>query len=63
MQRKQPEQEPKKFQFCDVRDEEHVPVLIITNTTDVKRIVDISGVDLLLDESWTTVQRKKRKTK
>jgi hypothetical protein len=61
MQRKQPEQEPKKFQFCDVRDEEHV--LIITNTTDVKRIVDISGVDLLLDESWTTVQRKKRKTK
>lgn len=61
------QQEPKKFQFCDVQEEEqqvtntlHTPI-----TQKMQDIVDISGAwaDLLLDGSWTTVQRKKRKTK
>ena len=74
-QKKQPRQEPAKFQFCDVKEEEvlkeqskETNTLHTPTTKLMEETLHIPGAwaDLLLDDtdpSWTTVQRKKRKTK
>jgi hypothetical protein len=66
-QQKQERVEPKKFQFCDVQEEgeQQEQTLHTAITQQMQETVHIPGAwaDLLLDESWTTVQRKKRKTK
>ena len=76
MQQKQERVEPKKFQFCDVQEEEQqeqqgqhqsqpTNTLHTAVTQHMQETVHIPGAwaDLLLDDSWTTVQRKKRRTK
>ena len=61
------QQEAKKFQFCDVQEEgeQQEQTLHTAITQQMQETVHIPGAwaDLLLDDSWTTVQRKKRKTK
>jgi hypothetical protein len=65
------QQEAKKFQFCDVQEEEgqqeqeQQPTLHTAITQKMQETVHIPGAwaDLLLDDSWTTVQRKKRRGK
>jgi hypothetical protein len=63
------QQEAKKFQFCDVQEEgeqqEQQPTLHTAITQQMQETVHIPGAwaDLLLDDSWTTVQRKKRRGK
>ena len=69
-QQQKQQQEAKKFQFCDVQEEgqeqqEQQPTLHTAITQKMQETVHIPGAwaDLLLDDSWTTVQRKKLKTK
>ena len=75
-QKKQRAPEPVKFQFCDVKEEEEPSkeqpkesnTLHTSTTKLMEETINTSGAwaDLLLedtDPSWTTVQRKKRKTK
>ena len=82
-QKKKQRQEPAKFQFCDVKEEEvlkepskepskeqskETNTLHTPTTKLMEETLHVPGAwaDLLLedtDPSWTTVQRKKRKTK
>jgi len=66
-QQQKQHQEAKKFQFCDVQEdgEQKEQTLHTAITQQMQETVHIPGAwaDLLLDDSWTTVQRKKRRGK